>query len=231
MSTRLRLPRTAIVLLSIGISNCGGGGASSQQPGPVPTPDFSISVSPNSLELAQGGSSGPATISITGSNGFNRAVSVTISGLPTGTITSPVSPLTVTPGSSLQFTISASSTSPTGDSTITLDASSGSLDHQASVTMTTNPPPQTFQSNGILYLESFSSGHIARVGLNTAWGGSIVEVSIDGTISSMRMTQGEKSSRHSMMEPNNTTIVPVVPGFGVGTRCWEETVMTMGAQS
>jgi hypothetical protein len=33
----------------------------------------------------------------------------------------------------------------------------------------------------VLYLQSYSSGHTARIGLNTAWGGSIVEVSLDGT--------------------------------------------------
>jgi len=36
------------------------------------------------------------------------------------------------------------------------------------------------QSNGIVYLTSTSGGHTARIGLNTAWGGSIVEVSLDG---------------------------------------------------
>ena len=35
-------------------------------------------------------------------------------------------------------------------------------------------------ANGIVYLTSVSGGHTARIGLNTAWGGAIVEVSLDG---------------------------------------------------
>lgn len=38
----------------------------------------------------------------------------------------------------------------------------------------------TSQSGGIVYLTSTSGGHTARIGLNTAWGGAIVEVSLDG---------------------------------------------------
>jgi hypothetical protein len=40
---------------------------------------------------------------------------------------------------------------------------------------------QTSQSGTVLYLQSYSSGHTARIGLETAWGGSIMEVSLDGT--------------------------------------------------
>lgn len=47
-------------------------------------PDFSISASPNSLTIVQG-SSGTSTITVTSLNGFNSAVNLSISGLPTGT--------------------------------------------------------------------------------------------------------------------------------------------------
>lgn len=39
----------------------------------------------------------------------------------------------------------------------------------------------TSQSNGIVYLTSTSGGHTARIGFRNGWGGSIVEVSLDGT--------------------------------------------------
>jgi hypothetical protein len=40
---------------------------------------------------------------------------------------------------------------------------------------------QTFDSGTVLYLQSRSNGHVARIGLGLNWGGSVVEVSMDGT--------------------------------------------------
>jgi hypothetical protein len=40
---------------------------------------------------------------------------------------------------------------------------------------------QTSQSGSVLYLQSTANGHTARIGLDTKWGGAIVEVSLDGT--------------------------------------------------
>jgi hypothetical protein len=37
------------------------------------------------------------------------------------------------------------------------------------------------QSGTVLYLQSHAGGHTARIGLDTNWGGAIVEVSLDGT--------------------------------------------------
>jgi Big-like domain-containing protein len=68
-----------------------------------------------------------------------------------------------------------------GDSQLTLHATSASLAHDATITLSINPPAQTSQSGTVLYLQSYSSGHTARIGLETAWGGAIVEVSLDGT--------------------------------------------------
>ena len=65
---------------------------------------------------------------------------------------------------------------------ITLLATSGNLSHGASVTLTTEPvvSVRTFQSSSLLYLESSAGADVARVGMETAWGGSIVEVSLNG---------------------------------------------------
>jgi hypothetical protein len=40
---------------------------------------------------------------------------------------------------------------------------------------------KTYQSGLVLYLESDSGTDVSRIGLETAWGGSIVEVSLNGT--------------------------------------------------
>jgi len=62
-----------------------------------------------------------------------------------------------------------------------LHATSGSLAHDATITLSINPPAQTSETGTLLYLQTYSSGHTPRIGLETAWGGSIVEVSLDGT--------------------------------------------------
>jgi hypothetical protein len=69
-----------------------------------------------------------------------------------------------------------------GNSTITLRGTSGSVPHDApAVTLGITPAIQTSQNGTVLYLQSVANGHTARIGLDTKWGGAIVEVSLDGT--------------------------------------------------
>jgi hypothetical protein len=70
------------------------------------------------------------------------------------------------------------------DSSTASSASAGTPPSSgASSTTSTSPaaPVQTSQSGSVLYLQSTSGGHTARIGLDTAWGGAIVEASLDGT--------------------------------------------------
>src|SRR2546426_10959639 len=52
-------------------------------------------------------------------------------------------------------------------------------------TVTSPPPPttniRTFQSGSLVYLEADTGNETARVGLETQWGGTVVEVSLNGT--------------------------------------------------
>jgi hypothetical protein len=65
--------------------------------------------------------------------------------------------------------------------TLTLNGTSGSLTHAASVSLVTAPVITTSQAGTVLYLQSHANGHTVRIGLDTVWGGGIVEVSSDGT--------------------------------------------------
>jgi Big-like domain-containing protein len=185
----VKCPRTLTCLISLLlillIIACGGGAGNTVSTPPPPAPDFSMSVtssfSSTSVSMVQGSTSVPVTVAIVGANGFNESVSISISGLPPGTSTSPASPITVFANSSQTFTVASSSDTPVGDSRLTLHATSASLAHDATITLSINPPAQTSQSGTVLYLQSYSSGHTARIGLETAWGGAIVEVSLDGT--------------------------------------------------
>src|SRR4029079_3414986 len=51
--------------------------------GPPPPPDFTLSASPATVTVTQGGSA-PTTITVTPQNGFNGAVNLSVTGLPQG---------------------------------------------------------------------------------------------------------------------------------------------------
>lgn len=88
------------------------------------TPSFTLSDSPSSLTITQGGSGGTSTITVNDQNGFTGSVSLTASGLPSG-VTAVFNPTSTTGTSTL--TLTASSTATTGTSTVTITGTSGSL--------------------------------------------------------------------------------------------------------
>ncbi|MCU1314874.1 MAG: hypothetical protein JWN63_196, partial [Candidatus Acidoferrum typicum] len=99
------------------------------------TPNFSLSASPNSVTIVQGGSAGTSTITITPSNGFAGSVNLSATGVPSG-VTAAFSPNPAASTSTL--TLTASSTATTGTATVTITGTSGSLTHTTTVTLTVN---------------------------------------------------------------------------------------------
>jgi Big-like domain-containing protein len=100
------------------------------------TPDFILSSSPTSLNVAQG-STASTTISTAAAGGFNSAISLSVSGLPSG-VTAGFSPTSIAaPGngsSTLSFT--ASSTAATGTFNVTVTATGGGITHTDTVSLT-----------------------------------------------------------------------------------------------
>jgi hypothetical protein len=110
------------------------------------TPDFTISCSPSSLSAAQGGSAN-STCTVTSLNGFNSAVSLSCSGLPSGATCS-FSPSSVTPpangSANSTLTVNVSGATPTGTTSFSVNGVSGSLSHGAAMSLTvTGPGPVT----------------------------------------------------------------------------------------
>src|SRR5215469_9068347 len=102
--------------------------------------DFTISASPSSGSVAPG-SQGTSTITTRVSGGFNNAISLSASGVPTGTIVS-FSPNSIAaPGSgSSTMTIAEGSSTATGTYSITVTGSGGGTQHTTSVTLTVTAP-------------------------------------------------------------------------------------------
>jgi hypothetical protein len=111
-------------------------------------PNFTLSASPTSLSVAAG-SSGTSTISTTVSGGFNSAVSLSASGLPSG-VTAAFNPTSIAaPGSgSSTLTFTAASTAAAGTSTITINASGGGVSHSTTVSLTVTSGGTTTQILG-----------------------------------------------------------------------------------
>ena len=107
-------------------------------PGCGGTPDFSLSASPTSVSVTQGGS-GSSTVTVNPIGGFTGSVTLSASGLPAGVTASfGTNPTT----STSTVTFSASSTATTGTSTVTITGTSGSLTHTTTVSLTVTAPAQ-----------------------------------------------------------------------------------------
>ena len=102
----------------------------------VPPPDFSFALSPTKFNVPRGGSQSNL-ITVTGLNGFNSAVTLSVSGLRTG-MTATFSPVSTT-GTSI-MTITADNTAPASTGTLIVTGTSGSLSHEIYVSAVVTVP-------------------------------------------------------------------------------------------
>lgn len=105
-------------------------------------PSFSLSDSPNSLSIAQG-KSGTSTITVASSDGFDSAVSLSVSVLPSG-VTASLSSSSLTPpanGSATSaLTLTASSTAAAGTATVIITGTSAGLTTSTALSLTVTSP-------------------------------------------------------------------------------------------
>src|SRR3989442_8894932 len=100
----------------------------------APVPDFSLSATPASRTVTQGGST-TYTVNISPSGGFTGLVTFSASGFPTGA-TASFSPNPAT--GSATMTVSTTATTSTGSFSVTVTGTSGNLSHTASVSLVVN---------------------------------------------------------------------------------------------
>ena len=110
--------------------------------GDPPPPNFSISPSPSSLSIAQG-NQGTSTITTTISGGFNSAITLSTSGVPSGTTVSfNPNPIPAPGNGSSTMTITVGASTATGTYPITVTGNGGGIQQNATVTLTVTAPIQ-----------------------------------------------------------------------------------------
>ncbi len=107
----------------------------------TPDPDFSIGTTPATREITAGESTS-YNVNLTALNGFNAAVNLSVSGLPTGVSgVFLVNPLTPSPTAETTLNITSTTTAPAGTYTLTVRGASGQLQHETTVALTIKEVP------------------------------------------------------------------------------------------
>ncbi|WP_236601018.1 protease pro-enzyme activation domain-containing protein [Ktedonobacter sp. SOSP1-85] len=164
------------------------------------TNDFSISASPTSLSIAQGGN-GTSTISTAVTTGSAGTVSLSASVSPAGP-TASLSPTSVTAGGSSTLTVSVGSSVAAGTYTVTVTGTEGSATHTASVTVTVT----TSGGGGSITNGGFESGSLS--GWTTAGTTSTSTTahagSYSGEAGSTSPTNGDSSISQTFTVPSGS---------------------------
>jgi len=179
-------------LASLKFNGCGG----------PPKPDFSLTASPSSQTVVQGGST---TYTVTASplNSFSGTVNLTVSGCPANT-TCTLNPTSVTlpPAQNSTLNVQTTSTTPTGTYTLTITGTSGTLTHSTNVTLVvTSPRPPDFSISA-----SPSSRSVRRGGSTTYTSTVTAQNGFSGTVN-LSVT-GCPPSSTCTLNPTSLTLPP-----------------------
>lgn len=146
-------------------------------------PDFAISASPGSVTVVAG-SSGGSTITTSVSGGFDSAVALTASGVPSG-VTVGFSPSSIgAPGSgssTVTFTVAAGTA--TGTHSITITGTGSGVTHTTTVSLTVTAPVSGFSvsaSPSSLTVGTSSSGTVTITTTTTGGFSSAISLSASG---------------------------------------------------
>jgi hypothetical protein len=127
---------TLLVTIAGAITGCGG----TQAPSDPAIPDFTLGVSPSAASVIGGTTGQSVSVLANAVNGFATAVTVSMSGLPSG-VTAKPGTLTLTPGVAQNMTFTADATVASGTATVTLTGISGTLSHSTTLALTTTAAP------------------------------------------------------------------------------------------
>ena len=103
-------------------------------------PDFGLAVTPVSRTVVAG-SGTTYTASVSAINGFTGTVGLTLSGLPANVGTAKFTPSAVTAPGNATLSIATPTTAPPGTYPLTITGTSGTISHQAAITLVVKPRP------------------------------------------------------------------------------------------
>jgi hypothetical protein len=131
---RYGVPLAILLPLALICGGCGGT-ASGPPPPPPPPPvaDFSLSLSSNSITVAEGATSPAVSVTVNPINGFSGSVQVVLGAFPPGVTSNPVSPFSISANSSTSVVLGASTTATTGNFSIAVQGTSGGLSHSTNL--------------------------------------------------------------------------------------------------
>jgi hypothetical protein len=179
-------------LASLKFNGCGG----------PPTPDFSLTASPSSQTVVQGGSTS-YTVTASPLNNFSGTVNLTVSGCPANTMCTlnPTS-LTLPPAGNSTLRVQTASTTPTGTYILTITGTSGTLTHSTHVTLVvTSAQPPDFS------ISASPSSQSIRRGSSTTYTTTVTALNgFSGTVS-LSVT-GCPSSASCTFSPTSVTLPP-----------------------
>ena len=149
----------------------------------APAPALALTAAPSAASVVRGATA-PVGLTVTPSGGFNSAVTLSTSGLPSGVTASFVPASIAAPGAGTStVTFSASSTATTGTATVTISASGGGLTKTATVALTVTAPASAIGLTATTSTVSLvRAGNVpVTVAVTTPAGfGSAVTLSVNG---------------------------------------------------
>jgi len=135
------------------------------------SPSFTLSASPSSVTITQGGAGGTSTISVNDLGGFTGSVTLAASGLPSGvTAVFGTNPTT----STSVLTLTASATATTGTATVTISGTSGSLNASTTISLTVNSSGGGGGAQTAVYNSTLKAPECATVGTSCDSGPSLL---------------------------------------------------------
>jgi subtilase family serine protease len=174
--------------LATGWGSPNGAGLINALAGSSTSPSFSLSASPSSAIVAQGGS-GTSQINSTVTGGFNSPISLAASGQPSG-VTVGFTPASITGAGTSTMTVTVAASTTTGTYSITVTGTSGSITKTTTFTLTVTGTAPNFtisasptsinvarsSSGGSRITTTVSGGFNSAIGLSASGGGSSINV-------------------------------------------------------